>query len=162
MTIAASTSDVSLNHEFPDLSDEFVSELVNSIDRVGYGVVSDYLEPRELDQLRTLVEDSVRAAGNRYVCFTGCADLAGTPLERMAKSPVFRRLCTRIYERATGKQAPDQPYHQILRCLTGSSGQQHSPPLSRRFLCANRLAPDLCSGRTALWRTRHCSKHSIR
>jgi hypothetical protein len=126
MTIAASASDISLNGEFPDLSDEFVCELVNSIDRVGYGVVSDYLEPRELDQLRTLVEDSVRAAGNRYVCFTGCADLAGTPLERMAKSPVFRRLCTRIYERATGKQAPDQPYHQILRCLTGSSGQQHS------------------------------------
>jgi hypothetical protein len=126
MTIAASASDISLNGEFPDLSDEFVCELVNSINRVGYAVVSDYLEPRELDQLRTLVEDSVRAAGNRYVCFTGCADLAGTPLERMAKSPVFRRLCTRIYERATGKQAPDQPYHQILRCLTGSSGQQHS------------------------------------
>jgi hypothetical protein len=38
MTIAASAS---LNGEFPDLSDEFVSELVNSIDRVGYGVVSD-------------------------------------------------------------------------------------------------------------------------
>lgn len=126
MNIAASASDISLNPEFPDLSDEFVSELVSSINRDGYGVVSDYLKPRELDHLRTFVEDSVRAAGNQYVCFTGYADLGGTPLERMAKSPVFRRLCTRVYERATGNQAPDQPYHQILRCLTGSLGQQHS------------------------------------
>jgi hypothetical protein len=126
MNIPSSASDISLNGEFPDLSDEFVSELVSSINRVGYGVVSGYLEQRELDQLRTFVEDSVRDVGNRYVCFTGFADLPGTPLERMAKSQVFRRLCTRVYERATGNQAPDQPYHQILRCLTGSSGQQHS------------------------------------
>lgn len=119
-------SNITPKTEFPDLSDESVSELVSSIDRVGYGVVSDYLDQRELDQLRTFVEDSVRAAGNQYVSFTGCADLAGTPLERIAKSPVFRRLCTRVYERATGQQAPDQPYHQILRCLTGSLGQQHS------------------------------------
>jgi hypothetical protein len=126
MNVAVGASNISLSGEFPDLPDEFVSELVSSIDRVGYGVVSDYLEPRELDQLRTFVEDSVRAAGNQYVCFTGCADLAGTPLERMAKSTVFRRLCTRVYERATGNQAPDQPYYQILRCLTGSLGQQHS------------------------------------
>jgi hypothetical protein len=121
-----SASNISLKGEFPDLSDESVSELVSSIDRVGYGVISDYLEQRELDQLRTFADDSVRAAGNQYVCFTGCADLVGTPLERMAKSPVFRRLCTRVYEHATGNQAPNQPYHQILRCLTGSLGQQHS------------------------------------
>jgi hypothetical protein len=101
-----SAANISLNGEFPDLSDESVSELVSSIDRVGYGVVSDYLEQRELDQLRTFAEDSVRAAGNQYVCLTGCADLAGTPLERMAKSPVFRRLCTRVYERATGIRPP--------------------------------------------------------
>ena len=126
MAIAAGASDILLNGEFPDLSDEFVSELVSSIDRGGYGVVSHYVKQRELDQLRAFVEDTVRAAENQYVCFTGCEDLAGTPLERMAKSPIFRRLCTRVYERATGNQAPDQPYYQILRCLTGSSSQQHS------------------------------------
>lgn len=120
MTIAAR------NGEFPDVTDECVSELVRSIDSVGHAVVSDYLEQGELDRLRAFVEDSVRAVGGQYVSFTGCADLAGTALERMAKSPVFRRLCTRVYERSTGNPAPDQPYYQILRCLTGSSGQQHS------------------------------------
>src|SRR4051812_11574269 len=86
MNFPSSASDISLNGEFPDLSDESVSELVSSINRVGYGVVSGYLEQRELDQLRTFVEDSVRDVSNQYVCFTGCADLPGTPLERMAKS----------------------------------------------------------------------------
>jgi hypothetical protein len=126
MTAVVSASNISLNGDFPDLSDEFVSELVNSIERVGYGVVSDYVEQSELDKLRTFVEASVRDAGNQYVCFTGCTDLVGTALERMATSAVFRRLCTRIYERATGNQAPNQPYYQILRCLTGTSGQRHS------------------------------------
>jgi hypothetical protein len=131
MTNAANASSISRNGEFPNASDELVGELVSSIDRVGYAVVSDYLEQRELDQLRTFVEDSVRAAGNQYVCFTGCADLTGTPLERMAKSTVFRRLCTRVYECATGNPAPDQPYYQVLRCLTGPSGERHS----LRFHC---------------------------
>ncbi|SDT01389.1 hypothetical protein [Bradyrhizobium canariense] len=126
MTTVASASNISLNGDFPDLSDELVSELVSSIDHVGYGVVPDYLEQRELDRLRTFVEASVRAAGNQYVSFTGCADLADTPLERMANSAVFRRLCTRVYEGATGNRAPDQPYYQILRCLTGASGERHS------------------------------------
>jgi hypothetical protein len=29
--------------EFPDLSDESIAELVTAIDRVGYGIVSNYL-----------------------------------------------------------------------------------------------------------------------
>ena len=80
MAIVSGASDILLNEGFPDLSDEFVSELVSSIDRGGYRVVSHYLKQHELDQLRAFVEDTVRAAGNQYVCFTGCEELAGTPL----------------------------------------------------------------------------------
>jgi hypothetical protein len=116
----------SLSREFPDPSDESIAELVGAIDRVGYAIISDYVGWRDLQQLRTFVADAVVKADNEYVCFTGHAELAGTALERMANSPIFRRLCTRVYEYATGKRAPDQPYYQILRCLTGQTGQHHS------------------------------------
>jgi hypothetical protein len=112
--------------EFPDLSDGSIAGLVTAIDRVGYGIVSNYLGRHNLEHLCAFVEDAVLTAGNNYVCFTGDTQLTGTALERMAKSPVFRRLCTRVYEHATGNPAPDQPYYQILRCLTGQIGQQHS------------------------------------
>jgi hypothetical protein len=112
--------------DFPDLSDAAVAALADTIDRDGYGIVSGYMEPDDINQLRLFAEDAVRAAGNEYVGFGGYDKLLGTALERMAKSPVFRSLCTRLYERATGTPAPDQSYYQILRCLAGRSGQRHS------------------------------------
>src|ERR1700730_1623905 len=124
MTVALTASRVS--PEFPDLSDETIAELTISMNRTGYGIVPGYVGQNDLDDLRSFAENVVQAAGHEYVCFTGYNDLAGTVLERMAQSPVFRRLCTRLYEHATGKHAPDQPYYQILRCLAGQSGRRHS------------------------------------
>lgn len=116
----------SSSSDFPDLPDDVIADLVTSIDSRGYAVVSQYVKPSEIDALRVFVEDAVQKSGGNYVSFTGYQPLMGTVLERMAKSPSFRRLCTKTYERATGIPAPDQPYYQIARCLSGQSGQKHS------------------------------------
>jgi hypothetical protein len=50
--------------EFADLSDESIAELVTAIDRVGYGIVSNYLGRHNLEQLRAFVEDAVLTGGN--------------------------------------------------------------------------------------------------
>jgi hypothetical protein len=126
MDVAQRGSHDLLDGDFPDLSEDAIDELVSSIDQVGYGVIPNYLGEHRVGELRRFVEQAVVAAGNQYVSFTGTGELADTALERMARSTIFRRLCTRVFERATGKPAPDEGYHQILRCLTGSSGQQHS------------------------------------
>ena len=136
--------------EFPDLSDERIAELVRAVDRVGYGVVSEYVGRCDLEKLRAFVEDAILAADNETVHFAGHKELAGTALERMAKSPVFRRLCTRVYERATGNGAPDQPYYQTLRCLTGQTGQHHSLRFHYDFYVLTVLLPiAIPEGRTS-------------
>lgn len=79
-----------------------------------------------MDAVRQFVRDTVTAAGNRYTMLSGPAPVAETVLGKMASSPALRRACMRIYEIATSKPAPDQPYYQILRCLIGNSGRKHS------------------------------------
>lgn len=112
--------------DFQELPESTIEQLVNSIERTGYGVVPNYLHAAEVAELRRFVERAVAAGGNEYVQFTGTGDLTGTVLERMAQSPAFRRLCTQIYERATGQPAPSDDYYFVLRCLSGKSGEQHS------------------------------------
>jgi hypothetical protein len=85
-----------------------------------------YAPPNEVEILRALVRNAVEAAGNSYAVLTGPEPVADTLLGRMASSPELRHLCRRIYEIATGRPAPDEPYYQILRCLTGTLGRSHS------------------------------------
>ena len=79
----------------------------------------------DIDVLRQFVRDAVAAAGNGHRAELA-APVAETVLGKMASSPALRRICMRAYEIATSRPAPYQPYYQILRCLTGSSGREHS------------------------------------
>ena len=87
-----------------ELFDQEIYSLVQDIDRHGYAVLTEYISRADIDVLRHFVRDAVAAAGNR----------------------ALRRVCMRVYEVATSRPASDQPYYQILRCLTGSSGRDHS------------------------------------
>lgn len=113
-------------HDWDEFSDLDIASLCQDMDRNGYAVVEHYVSPAELERLRCFVQDTVAMAGGTYTTLSGPAPVAGTALEKMASSPALRRVCTRIYEVATGDPAPDEPYHQILRCLTGSAGRRHS------------------------------------
>lgn len=109
-----------------DLSEEEISTLVQEINRDGYAVLPRYVAPADMDVLRQFVRDRVAEAGNRYTMMRGPEPVAETVLGRMASSPALRHICLRAYEIATSRPAPDQPYYQILRCLTGSTGRKHS------------------------------------
>jgi hypothetical protein len=109
-----------------ELLDHEIYSLVQDIDRNGYAVLAGYISRADIDVLRQFVRDAVAAAGNSYTMLSGPAPVAGTVLAKMASSPALRRVCMRVYEVATSRPASDQPYYQILRCLTGSSGREHS------------------------------------
>ena len=115
-----------LPSDFRELSDEEIFSLVQDIDRDGYAVLTQYIPHSDIDVVRRLVRDAVTAAGNRYVVLIGPTPVAETVLGKMAASPALRRICMRMYEIGTSRPASDQPYYQVLRCLTGSSGRKHS------------------------------------
>jgi hypothetical protein len=112
--------------DFRELSDQEVSSLVQDIDRNGYAVLTKYIPHDDIDVVRHVVRDAVAAAGNRYTLLIGPAPVVETVLCKMASSPALRRICMCMYEIATSRPAPDQPYYQILRCLTGRSGLENS------------------------------------
>ena len=118
--------DVGPASDFRELSEDEIFSLVRDIDRDGYAVLPRYILDSDIDVLRQFVRDAVAAAGNSYTALSGPAPVAETVLGKMASSPAIRRICMRAYEIATSRPAPDQPYYQILRCLTGSSGREHS------------------------------------
>ncbi|WP_213769829.1 hypothetical protein [Bradyrhizobium sp. dw_78] len=108
------------------LSETEIASLVQDIERDGYAVLTQYISQADLDALLRFVRDAVAAAGNRYVALSGPEPVAETVLGKMTESPTLKQLCARIYESATSRPAPDQPYYQILRCLTGDFGRKHS------------------------------------
>jgi hypothetical protein len=110
----------------PELSEAAIAALRRDIDHTGYAVLPQYLSVAELEALRLFVRNAVAAAGDSYTVLSGPEPVAATALGDMAASPALRHLCIRLYEIATGRPAPDVPYYQILRCLTGSTGRQHS------------------------------------
>jgi hypothetical protein len=111
--------------DFRKLLEDEIFSLVRDIDRDGYAVLPRFIQYSDIAILRRFVSNAVAAAGNRYTAL-GPAPVAETMLGKMASSPALRHICMRVYEIATSRPAPDQPYYQVLRCLTGSSGREHS------------------------------------
>jgi hypothetical protein len=108
------------------VSDEAVSDLVGDIDERGYCVLPNYLSLEEIIPIRQIAETAVREAGGEYVGFKGVAAFAGTALAALPESDEFRALCRRIYLAATGRVEPGMEFYQVVRCLQGQTGQQHS------------------------------------
>jgi hypothetical protein len=110
----------------PEIPREKVMELAVDMDRNGFGVLSGYVQPADLAELRKFVEAAVSAAGGEYVAFAGEEPVAGTLLQVLSSSPVFVNLLHQIYELGSRRSAPDQSLYQLLRCLKGKSGLKHS------------------------------------
>jgi hypothetical protein len=122
----APPADASQSAALRDLTEAEISSLLQDIERSGYGVVAQYITTHDLELLRLFARDAVAAAGGRYTALNGYAPVANTALGKMAVSPALRHICRRAYELATSTSAPDQTYHQVLRCLTGDAGRKHS------------------------------------
>ncbi len=76
--------------------------------------------------MRGFVRAAMRKSGNEYIGFGGPDEVAGSGLDELYRSPRFGKLLKDMYERGTGKRAPDQAFYHVLRCLSGSSGQRNS------------------------------------
>lgn len=103
-----------------------IALLVQDIERSGYAVLAQYVGTEEIDLLRRFVRDAVATAADGYVALNGYAPVANTALGKMAVSPALKSIFMGAYQLATSKPAPDQTYHQVLRCLTGNMGRKHS------------------------------------
>ena len=92
---------------------------------LGYGVIENAVPPDTLMQLRAFVESAVQAAGGEYVAFSGADQVKGSLFWDIGKSPEFMALCKDIYERGVGKTFGTHEFYQVLRCLSGATGDRH-------------------------------------
>ena len=100
--------------------------IASDIDRLGFGVLRNYVSGEDLEPARALAVAAVETAGGEYVCFRDTYALAGTVLAELPKSDGFKDVCRRLYEIGTGEPAPEVEFYQIFRCLKGITGQSHS------------------------------------
>lgn len=110
----------------PSVTDAAIHKLVQDIDMLGFGCLPDFIPPGELAAMRQFVADAVTRSKGEYVGFTGRTAVEGSAFDTLSTSEAFRSLMRRVYEVGTGKPAPAIEFHQVLRCLSGSSGQRHS------------------------------------
>jgi hypothetical protein len=103
-----------------------VASLVADIERTGFGVIPDFVGADELKRMRAFVAKAVQDAGGEYAGFVGPDSVTGSGLDELARSPHFRDMVKEIYERGTGRKAPEQEFYQVLRCLSGASVRRHS------------------------------------
>lgn len=116
----------SMNIAFPLLSDDVLTKIVDDMNHRGFGVATDCIEHDNLKSLRSFIENKVTSNGGEYVVFTGLEAVRGTFLEMLSSSPEFIHACKAIYENGTGNAAPTVPFYQVLRCLSGRTGDKES------------------------------------
>jgi hypothetical protein len=109
-----------------DISAERAAALATQIDVDGFAVVDGYVDPDALKSAQDFVRARVAANGGNYLDFKGVDQLGGTFLQALPLDPAFVGLCHTIYEKSTGEEAPDVPFYQVLRCLSGELAQANS------------------------------------
>ncbi len=109
-----------------DVSETTLERLIHDMDHNGFGMIPDFVPPRDLDRMRSFVGDAITAAGRQYVGFVGKAAVAGSVFADVSDLPAFQTLMRRVYERGTGRHPPDADLYQVLRCLAGQTGEAHS------------------------------------
>lgn len=111
---------------FPHLSDAMLVQIVRDMNQTGFGVAENCISDAHLSALRAFVMRKVGDAGGEYVAFTGRQPVSGTLLEALSLSSEFNRACRTIYRFGTGRPAPDKSFYQVLRCLSGGTGERHA------------------------------------
>jgi hypothetical protein len=110
----------------PDLQNNVVASLVKDLNTQGFACIPSYLQPQDLDRMQNFARNAVKSAGNEYVHFVGPQSVTGSGLEELADCRAFRSLIHRVFEMGTGEIAKKEEFYQVLRCLTGSTGQKNS------------------------------------
>jgi hypothetical protein len=90
-----------------------ITALVEDIERTGFGVLPGFVDASELERMRAFAVGAVEAAGGEYAGFIGPDSVAGSGLDELAWSPLFRDMLEKICERGTGCEAPKQELYQV-------------------------------------------------
>jgi len=109
-----------------EVSEATLDALSADIDRVGVGMIPNYVPAAQLERMRSFVAGAIASAGHQYVGFVGRDAVAGSAFADLSDAPAFRALMHRVYERGTRRPAPDVGLYQVLRCLAGETGKAHS------------------------------------
>jgi hypothetical protein len=115
-----------MNLTVPVVSPQQVSQLVDELETTGFACIPNYVQPDDLRRMQTFVNKAIEKAGNQYVHFNGPDSVTGSGLEDLAHSEEFCKLIYDLYEAGTGKTADKEEFYQVLRCLTGNTGQKNS------------------------------------
>jgi hypothetical protein len=110
----------------PKISEQQIATLVEDVNVNGFGVLTNYILPIDLWRMQAFVDAAIETSQNEYIAFSGPEAVFGSGLDELSRAPEFQYLIKRIYEHATGKTAPDEDIHQVLRCLSGNSGLRNS------------------------------------
>jgi hypothetical protein len=110
----------------PDVPVSTIDNLITELNEVGFASIPNYLSSADLRRMQGFVSSAIEANNHEYVHFNGPDEVSGSGLEELARSPRFVNLIHQIYERGTGKKAPSQGFYQVLRCLSGATGQKNS------------------------------------
>jgi len=110
----------------PNVSEQQVSQLVTDLDTKGFGYIPDYVPSADLQRMQRFVSGAMVKSNHEYIHFNGPDSVTGSGLEDLARSPRFQKLMHDLYEHGTGKIAPKEGFYQVLRCLSGSTGQKNS------------------------------------
>lgn len=108
------------------ISADEAASIARQIDIEGFAVVDRYIDPTALQAAQDFVRAAVAANGGNYLDFKGTDQLGGTFLQTLPNDPNFIGLCHGIYEKSTGAPAPNAPFYQVLRCLSGESAKANS------------------------------------
>jgi hypothetical protein len=128
---------------FRKLPASAVTEIIRSIDAVGYGVIRDCVPDHVLEKTRRFVTDQVNRNDGEYIHFTGSDALRETFLTTLAQSPNFNAACHEICRGCLGAEPPPSGFHMVLRCLSGQTGQHHAHHYHYDSYVLTALAPVL-------------------
>ncbi len=111
---------------FSRLPEPQLAQLQATMDRDGYGVLRGVLPSSFILAVRSFVAQELAKRNNGYFCLFDQAPNSGSVLDELERSAAFRETLARLYERGTGRPAPDSEMLQVLQVLTGDGGQKHS------------------------------------
>lgn len=115
-----------MNLAVPEVTPQQISQLVRELETKGFGCIPNYIAQDDLLRMQHFVSSAIESAGNEYVHFNGPDAVSGSGLEELARSEEFTRLIHNLYEQGTGKRADKEEFYQVLRCLSGATGQKNS------------------------------------
>lgn len=112
--------------DFSNLTSLDVNRLYQQMNDEGIAVVSRVVPPGKLAEARTFVERHLAQHNDQYFAYIGAQPVAESLMAELGQLPAFKELLDKLYCRATGTPANNDPVYQVLRVLKGSTGRRQA------------------------------------